>query len=77
MACESAVHLEERALPVKGFSSMLSDLERGAELVGRMPAEERKALNYGADLFGRLASALITAGRAEEARDACRRLGHV
>lgn len=71
MACETALHLEECVLPVKGFSSMLADLERGAELVADTPPDERSRLGYGADLFGRLASALITAGRCQQARAAC------
>jgi glycosyltransferase involved in cell wall biosynthesis len=71
IACEGSVHLEEQLLPVKGFDEILHELERGSQLVAEMPRDRREHLGYGADLFGRYASALLTAGRHEEALAAC------
>jgi tetratricopeptide (TPR) repeat protein len=72
LACEASVHLEEQLLPVKGFDEILDHLSQGCDLVTAMPADRRHHLGYGADLFGRHASALISAGRTEQALEACR-----
>jgi tetratricopeptide (TPR) repeat protein len=67
IACETAVYLEERVLPVKGFGQMLTELERAVQLVEAMSADTVPHLGYGPDLYARLATALLTARREEEA----------
>ncbi len=67
LACELAVHLEELVLPVKGFNRMLGELEAAAEAVSHMAHERREQLGYGADLYARLASALLASERVDDA----------
>ncbi len=71
IACEGSVHLEEQILPVKGFREILEELQQGCELVAEMSSDRREHLGYGADLFGRYASALLAVNRHGEALAIC------
>jgi tetratricopeptide (TPR) repeat protein len=64
---ELAVELEDEILPVKGFGQSLAALQTAVDLVRRMPPRAAADLRWGADLFGRFGSALLAAGRAEDA----------
>ncbi len=67
LACEMAAYLEETVLPIKGFSRMLDELEQAVAQVAQTPVDGKVHLGYGPDLYARLATALMAAGRREEA----------
>lgn len=67
LACEMAVHLDDRVLPVKGFARMLEHLQAAVEGVEVLGDEAAKQLGYGPDLRARHANALLAAGRPREA----------
>jgi tetratricopeptide (TPR) repeat protein len=67
LACEKAVYLEDRVLPVRGFGDMLDELENAVDLVAAMPGDHRRHLSYGPDLYARYATAMLAAHRPEAA----------
>lgn len=62
LACELAVHLEEKVLPVKGFAKMLEELRAALEQVRGLDDRRRAHLGYAADLYARCAAAELAAG---------------
>ena len=71
LACELALHLEERVLPVKGFAAMRDELRVAVEQVRSVDERRRSHLGYGPDLYARAAAAELAAGEAGRAIELC------
>ncbi|HKK69965.1 MAG TPA: glycosyltransferase [Candidatus Krumholzibacteria bacterium] len=71
LACEIAVHLEEKVLPVKGFRQMMSELQAAITQVRGFDERRRAHVGYGPDLYARTAAAELADGRPLDALDTC------
>jgi tetratricopeptide (TPR) repeat protein len=66
LGCELSVYHEDELLPVRGFAQALAALQAAVGLV-RGAKEDAGAARFGADLYARLAHALLAADKPQDA----------